>query len=133
MRYCPDCGTPHECDSGDMQARIRLAEIEANRDIEIARLGASTDRIEAAAAVEIAESEAVIDAAHAEGEAEGMETVLEAGAAPEPEPGAEPVIAVIPGGDSEPGTEGESPPPPPETEAPESAEPKRAGYWDMYR
>src|SRR5579862_2802116 len=93
MRYCPSCGTGHECDSeegGREKAEVAITRLETNRDIEVAR-------INAAAGVQIADSEAVQAAAHAEGVVEGAEAVIDA-ASPEtivvedgPGPAAEPV------------------------------------------
>jgi len=129
-RYCPECATPHECEAAENAARLELARIEANRDIEIARLRSGEVKTEAAAAVEIAESEAVAIAARAEGEADGMETVLDAGAPPAPDGAEPPVIVDMPEPEPEPEPE---PPAPPESEPPAESESKRAGWWDGYR
>jgi len=119
MRYCPDCGDPHECaaenERDDAKTKIRLAEIDASKEIRIAELRAGETETEAAAAVDIAAAEAVIDAAGAEGKAEGMETVIDAAVGAPPDAEADPVIVEVPGGDS-----GADP-------GPEAAAPKRAG------
>jgi hypothetical protein len=137
MRYCQDCGTPHECTAeGEREAdktRIRLAEIEASRDVRIAELRAGEVKTEAAAAIDIAEAEMAVDAARAEGEADGMETVIDAAAGGNDPAGAEPVVAEFPGGES-----GDPEPEPEETQAPPETElvpatPKKAGWWDAYQ
>jgi hypothetical protein len=134
-RYCPDCGDSHECtaeaDREEGKTRIRLAEIERDRDVRIAELRAGEVKTEAAAAVDIAAAEAETDAARAEGEAAGMAEVLEAAAGPPPaEPAdAEPVIVDVP--PAEPPADGT--PAPPETVPPARSEKKSPGFWDMYR
>ena len=115
MRYCPDCGDSHECTaqaaSAEADARVRIAEIEARRDVRVAELRAQETRTEAEAATEIAGSEAIVEAAAAEGVAEGLETVIDAASPDAPaETGAEPVVIVEqPAGDG--GDLAEEPPP----------------------
>ena len=136
-RYCPDCGDPHECTAQitgeDDKTKIRLAEIERDRDIRIAELQAAASGVDAAAAVDIAAAEAEADTARAEGKAAGMGEVLEdlggggdgqdledgeqapviIDQAPAEPPAAEPVMA------------------PPDTPAPHR-EKKSPGFWDNY-
>lgn len=74
MKYCPDCGTPHECTTEQRDAdktEVTLARIAADRDIRIAEIGARVER-------HVADVEAEHSSEHAEGVTEGMTTVLEA-------------------------------------------------------
>lgn len=126
--FCPSCGTPHECASAADAAAagaIRVAEIEAARDIELARIAARTDRVEAEAAVTIAVAETISGEAEAEGIAEGMEAVLDAGAAPEAAPAA---IVQVPEAEAEAAEETEAADVPEiEVEAPER--PSSRGFF----
>ena len=43
MRYCPDCGTGHECEAateGRTDPSVEIARINADRDIAVAKLAA---------------------------------------------------------------------------------------------
>lgn len=76
MRYCGDCGAGHECEGqappGTSDA-VRIAEINRDRDIALARLGNRAERAALETAEEIAEVEAdaTVDAAVAEAEVLG--------------------------------------------------------------
>lgn len=85
MRYCPDCGEGHECEgqaaAGPSDA-VRIAEIERDQAIQLARIAARTERdwnetnaevreMEAGAAVDVAVAEAAGVAAAAEVITEG--------------------------------------------------------------
>jgi hypothetical protein len=125
--YCPTCGNSHECDAARVEdSAVRIAEIEARRDIRIAELGAAEARTEAEAAVDVAEAvteaEAVAAEAHAEGVVEGVEAVAAAVTPdpPEADPGAEPVVVEPP--EAEPAA-----PEPPESSG-HRAEPKSSGW-----
>lgn len=124
-KWCEDCGTPHECEVIDGEkADLAIARVWANRDIEVARLNAG-------AAKDIATVEAEHSAEHAEGVAEGMETVLDAGQTePEAEGGD---IVVDTEAEGEPEAEPEAEAEPEVVEVPEPAQPKRGGYWGAYR
>lgn len=138
--WCPNCGDSHECTAElareDDKTRIQLATIEANRDIRIAELGAQAAKVDAAAAVDIAEAEAAIDTAEAEGRAEGMETAIDdlsgAGAVPDgagqdgADASAVPEFPVI-----EDEAAAETTPPPPDAPPP-PRKPGRTGWWDNY-
>jgi hypothetical protein len=134
MRFCPDCGDPHQCaaelERDDAKTKIRLAEIERDKAIRIAEIEAGTMKTDAAAAVDIAEAEILSAAARAEGEATGMETVLDSlGGGGEPAPEEPPVIELA---TPDPGEPAET------TPAPEDAPPVRSkggstGWWDPYR
>ncbi|HEX4788777.1 MAG TPA: hypothetical protein VH372_09975 [Actinospica sp.] len=129
MRFCPDCGTGHECE-GTATALDREVEIErlrTKRDIEVARITASAAR-------DIAETDAENSSEHAEGVAEGMETALEAvsgGGAPEGEGGA-PVVVDMPD-EAEAEAEPEPDMEPPVVDIAPAMDAKRGGYWDAYK
>jgi hypothetical protein len=131
-RYCPDCGDPHECavqaERDDAKTRIRLAEIEAQRDIRVAELAAANRDVEAAAAVDIATAEMEAETAHAEGRADGMETVLEDLGGGGGEPASEPAPAVELVDPPDDGPEVEAAPPPPDAEH-EHAAKRGGGFW----
>ena len=91
---CPDCGLEH----GDAQvavaevepvaeASVRIAEIEADRDVTIARLGAKTER-------EVSESDLRTQVAEMQGVLAGLVTQLTP-TQPEPEPESEPIPIVV--------------------------------------
>lgn len=130
MRFCPDCGTPHECEAQAQAERTEVAieRLRTNRDIEVARITAS-------AASTIAETEAEHSAEHAEGVAEGMETALDAVTGTDEAEAAdgEPIVVEA---SAEPEFEPEGEPenaPPEVVEVAEPDMPKRGGYWDAYR
>lgn len=108
MKYCPDCGTGHECDSQPAGANpdVEIARIQARRDIEVAKIERGNLNAELEAETEIAAIEAEAAVEEAEAVAETIGTVLAADqpAEPEPEP-SEPIIVQ----DSAP-TEDELPP-----------------------
>lgn len=93
MRYCPDCGTPHECEAqaavaGD-DAAVKIARIQAERDVTLAKLGArqAAGERETIEAITETEAETAVDVAIAE--AVVADTILGAqlaGATEEPEP-----------------------------------------------
>lgn len=127
MRYCPDCGTPHECEAenGREKSEVAIVRLQTQRDIEVAR-------INAAAAKTIAETEAENSSDRAEGIAEGMETALDAVAGGPEEPEGEPIVVEAePDGEPEPepGPDNE----PPVVEVSEPAAPRSRGWWDGYR
>jgi hypothetical protein len=96
MHECPECGTAHEepiviepepAVEEIAEAEVRIAEVQADRDIKIAK-------IEAGVTEDITESRL----AELEGQVRGMREVLDRIApAPEPEPAPapEPVITVV--------------------------------------
>lgn len=124
--YCPGCGTKLEHEVEDAEHReteeqteevtdaaVKIAEIEAKRDVAVARISAG-----------IAESEAVVEMAHAEGIAEGLETAV----APPEVPAAEPASPVVVVNDEQ--EEPESIPPAEHEhhEEPKAA-PKKSGFF----
>lgn len=124
--YCPTCGVDHHAEPPPAEtaadelaevtaAEVRIAEINAQRDVQLAKIGAG-----------IAESETVADLAHAEGVAEGQADVIET-LAPEPEPEPEPVVIVDPGAGAEPEPEAEGGPP--EAEPVSASPPRAANPW----
>lgn len=131
--YCPGCGTQLEREIEHAEgeaveteqqteeitdAAVEIARIEANRDVMI-------KKIDAGIAEHVAEVDTAAELAHAEGEAEGMERVIEAASPPET-PDA-PVV-VVP--DNPPPEEPEITPPPAEdsTEPSEHHEHRSSSY-----
>ena len=75
MSFCAECGIDHHAgDPGEVEAaadrEVEIERLRTKRDIEVARITAS-------AAKDISETEAETGTARAEGQVEGMETVLE--------------------------------------------------------
>jgi hypothetical protein len=127
VKYCAECGTPHECPAEIAADRTELAvaKVQAERDIRLAEIAAR-------AGVKIAETEAEHSADHAEGVAEGMETALDAvTGGSEAEPAGEPIV--IEDSDPEPEPEPEPGNSPPVIDVPEPKTPARSGWWDGYR
>lgn len=124
-RFCPDCGTPHECEAFEAdKSAVTIARINADRDVKLAEIGAR-------AGVKIAETEAEHSADFAEGKAEGLETAI-GGDEPDPEPeGGE--IVVDTSEEAEPEADPEPEGEPEVVEVPDPAQPKRGGYWGAYR
>jgi hypothetical protein len=130
MKYCADCGTPHECLNETREVdktAIELKRLETHRDIEVARLTAGADK-------HIADVQAEHSAEHAEGLAEGMETALDAISGNDGAEGGEGEPVIIGGGDpeAEPEPEPAADLEPPVVEVPEPSA-SRGGYWDSYR
>ena len=125
MRFCPDCGTSHECETEAARGpipEIEIARINADRDKYVARVQARMGREELETAETIAETEAEAEIVSSEAAAEiiasedepeetGEPIVVETAPAPEPEPEPEMV--------------------PPVAE-PHRAAPKSRGWWDGY-
>jgi hypothetical protein len=93
MSFCPECGTDHhagEHGRDGKTAEVKIAEIEANRDIEVARIQRGEMRtmgeLNAETDVAVAEIEAGADVAAAEATAETVAAVLDAGGETEPPP-----------------------------------------------
>lgn len=130
MSFCPDCGIDHHAGDREIEAaadrEVEIERLRTKRDIEVARITAS-------AAKDISETEAETGTARAEGQVEGMETVLETISGGEPDDGGDPpVIVEAPG--PEPETEpGPDVAPPPEEPAAVPRENKGNGWWDGYR
>ena len=123
--YCSACGEIHGGHSGETEA-IKIAKIEADRDIEVARLARAEARQEIEAGVEETkiEAAAAVDAAVVESQ------VIEELATPEP------AAIIAPQGDPAPVTEVpeavSEPESPPESE-PVSSGSKGGGWWAGYR
>jgi hypothetical protein len=93
MVFCAECGVEHCVDAPQLTAaEVRIAEINANRDIEVARLAKAetTIRTEGYVAETEIEADAQVDEAVVKAEVVGevLDQVLE----PDPEP--EPVVVV---------------------------------------
>jgi hypothetical protein len=128
--FCPECGTDHHVADRAAEAaadrEVTLAKIEADKTIKV-------EQIRAGAARELAETDNALTTARAEGIAEGMETVIDAGTSGDQAaelgdgapimvdaPAAEPELA-----DVEP--ELAPPPAPPSSPSPSSS--SSAGWW----
>jgi hypothetical protein len=126
-KYCPDCGNSHDCTMGAgadyMTAEVKIAKINADRDVEIARL-------QAKAATVISENEAEHSADFAEGKAEGLEEAI-TGGEPDPE-GGEPIVVTVPAAEEEPEPDDVVEEPPVIT-TPVPSVARKGGYWDAYK
>lgn len=132
--FCSECGIDHHVADRQAEAaadrEVTLAKIQADRDIKIAQITANS-------AAALAETDNALEVARAEGQVEGMETVIQSGAvegqAPEPgEPG-EPIVVTAP--DPEPVAEPEPdfmPPMAESTSRPASSRSGSSGWWDGY-
>ena len=88
MRYCPDCGTGHECEAateGRTDPSVEIARINADRDIAVARLAARSAREELETVEEVAEIQADAEVESAVAEAEVVAAAI--GPARHPNPG----------------------------------------------
>lgn len=122
---CPDCGLTHDAavaeapviveEADTSTAAVRIAEIEAGRDVTIARIGAKVDT-----------SDQETRIAALEGTLAGILAAQAAAAPPEPEP--EPVPVVVNEPEPEPVME-ESVTPPPIAETPEPKRRKGNPWW----
>jgi hypothetical protein len=125
MTFCPDCGIDHhagERDGGGKSAEVRIAEINAKRDIEVARIQRGESRAETEAAIEMTE----IETEGAVEVAAELADALAGPADPEPETGADPAEPVVI-------TEDPAPPAdditPPEVESHHEPAAKAGGLW----
>ena len=90
MRFCQDCGNGHDCTAEGRESaesdEVKIARINREADVAIAKLAARSAREELATVEEVAEieAEAAVEAAVAEAEVIGA--AIEAGIEPEPEP-----------------------------------------------
>lgn len=118
MRYCPDCGTGHDCEAetgSRTDPAVEIARINADRDVQVARLQARMQRDELETAETIAEVQAEADVAAAVAEAEIIGDAIETSGADTDM--AEPVIIDAPEAiaddapdDAPPEVEGSEPP-----------------------
>lgn len=131
--FCPECGSDHHVADRAAEAaadrEVTLAKIAADRDIKIAQITAH-------AAAEVAETDNALSTARAEGIAEGMETVIDAGAVDGQaeelaEPGA-PIVLEEPPAEPEPAAADMAPPEVIETSSPSSSSSSAGGWWDGY-
>lgn len=128
MKYCPECGTGHDCTiSSGPAPEVEIARINAKRDVEVAKIERGNLRAELETEETIAEIEAIADVEEAEAVAETIGTMLaEPAGDPEPPPDVEPVVVVHE--EPEPDI-----PPPPAGEPRPPKPPKNPGWWDSYR
>lgn len=130
--FCPECGTDHHVADRAAEAaadrEVTLAKIEADKTIKV-------EQIRAGAARELAETDNALTTARAEGIAEGMETVIDAGTggdqAAELGDGA-PIVVDAPAAEPEPEPEPELAPPVAPS-SPSSSPSSSAGWWAGYR
>lgn len=126
---CTECGLAHDAPLPpvvveDGSAQADAAESVAGAEVEVARIQAERDiAVEKIRLRGLDEETAALLA----GMQARLDVLESARIQPEPEPLPEPVV--IP---AEPQPEPESTPAPPETTAPESRGPKKAGWWDGY-
>jgi len=131
--YCSACGEIHGGGSSRESEELKIAKLNADRDIRIAEIQRSERRVLAEAGVETTEVQAEAEIAVAEvqagaavDEAVVENEVLEEIVAPdEPEPVVIPVAA--PAGGAEEETSG-----PPEIAPASQSSGKSAGFWDNY-
>jgi hypothetical protein len=126
VSYCTECGQDHhpENSGGGKTAEVRIAEINARRDIEVARIQRGEVRQETEAAIEMTEIETEGQVAVA---AELAEAIAEADA-PEAEPEPEPVVVTQDVGEPEPPAEDLAPPEVEHHREPAGAA-KSRGFW----
>lgn len=129
MRFCPDCGTPHECE-GQAAAgpvpEVEIARINAERDKYVARVSARMQRDELETAEDIAETQAEASIVGDVAAAEIIAAEAEAGAAEET---GEPIVIEVPDAPAEPEPAAEEPP----VIEPTTPKGKRGGgYWSAY-
>lgn len=99
MKFCPECGTPHECNAeGESRTppEVEIARINADRDVAVAKLTARMNREELGTAEAIAETEADAQVDTAEAEAEVIGAILAEGGGGEPEPATPPIMIDAP-------------------------------------
>jgi hypothetical protein len=129
MRYCTDCGNGHDCTAESRESaesdEVKIARINRDADVAIAKLGARTERDWNETRVEVAEIEADAAVEAAAAEAEVVGAAIEAGIEPQPEPviiDAPTAIADDQADDAPPPTEGSEPPAP-------KAKAAGLGFW----
>jgi hypothetical protein len=134
MTTCPDCGVDHHPEAVEAAAEVEAAEViaegvegaaheEGRADVEVAKVEADRD-------VEVARINAKVEAGwqearvvELEGQVSGMREIIDRLTAPPAEPGPEPAPAV------EVVDEPAEPPPPEDKPAPPAPKKKR-GWWD---
>jgi len=99
MVFCPDCGIEHCADAKEVTAaEVRIAEINANRDIEVARLAKAETTIRTEGYIEETAIAADAQVEEAVVKAEVVGDVLDQVLEPEPEPEEVVVVADESGG-----------------------------------
>lgn len=127
MHECPDCGLSHDAPGRPAEdPMVKVAKVEAERDIQVAKIQAGVSRDEMLREIEALRAELTV---RQEEPPIAESVIVEAQADPEPEPEPE----VIPVDAPAPEPPAEETPPPPETVPPSKSEKKKAGFWDMYR
>lgn len=130
MRFCPDCGTGHDCTAqgaAGPDPTVEIARINADRDKYVARVSARMQRDELETVEDVADTEAeasiVGDIASAEIIASGP------GAAAAGETG-DPIVIEAPAPEPEPEPVTEEPP---VVESAPAHGKKSGGYWGAYK
>ena len=133
--FCANCGAEvlgagaAAAEAGEMTdatARVEIVRLETKRDIEVARITAGTVR-------ELADVETAAELAHAEGEVDGMEAVLDTMAGDPPAADGPPIVVDAPA--DPPSADPVDMLPPvvdPPTDPADSGESKSAGFWGAY-
>jgi hypothetical protein len=132
--YCPNCGEPLGDSPRQLAeveaAEVKIARINAERDIEVARIGASLGRAELATEETVTEMETEVAPAVAAAEAAVLGAVLGAQEPAEPEPA--PGTVVVDEAPDAVVVEDDAPPPAESVEGSEPPEPERKrsiGMW----
>lgn len=131
--FCPECGADHHVADRAAEAaadrEVTIEKIHADRDIRIAQIEANVRR-------DVAETENALETAHAEGVAEGMQTVVDAatgdGQAPELAPDGAPIIVDAAAAAPEPEPEPALAPPVVEPSPSSSSRSGGNGWWSGY-
>lgn len=129
MRFCPDCGTGHDCTASAAAGpdpSVEIARINADRDKYVARVTARMNRDELETIEDVAETEAE---ASIVGDVASAEIIASADTAAAVEETGEPIVVQVPDAPAEPEQVTEEPP------VIEPATPKggkRGGYWSAY-
>jgi hypothetical protein len=132
MNFCPDCGAPLDgSPRADLEdAAVKIARLECERDIEVARINASVARSELATEEAVVEMETEVAPAVAAAEAAVLGAVL---GAQEPAEAAEaPETVVVDEAPDAVVVEDDAPPPAEAVEGSEPPEPERKrsiGMW----
>lgn len=133
MHNCPECGLVHSAAGERPESdEVKIARLQAERDIEVARVAARTERDYNDTREEVAKIEADADVAQAEALAEAVADEITG----DPEPPAEPLPIVLeePEAEPEPEPEPDVPPPPPADDVVGAPVKEKArGMWAGYR
>lgn len=134
MPYCPECGSEigqrDDAAPGPTEAEVRIAEINAERDIKIAQLQNRQQREANETTEHVAETAAEADVDVAEAHAEAVTAAAEAEPDGDEPAAAEPIV--VEQAEPEPEQEPEMAPPEADHHHHEPETKKSAGWWDAY-